>query len=296
MSDDLVFQGVYTALLTPFTNEKEIDKEAYENHLKFQIEAGVDGLVVCGTTGESPTFDDDEFTYLVETAVKYADGTCQVIAGSGSNNTQKTIHRSRISKDLGADGLLVVAPYYNKPNQDGMFMHYHTVADSVDLPLMVYNVPGRTSINIEPDTVAQLAEHPNIVAVKEASGDINQVMDVISLVPDDFGVLSGDDALTLPLVAAGGHGIVSVAGNAIPGMMVEYTAAALSGDHDQAKAWHYKLLPLFRSTFLESNPIPIKYALAAMGRMKNELRLPLAPLHTEHEEEVKSVLRNLNLI
>lgn len=296
MADDKVFRGLMTALVTPFDDNRTIDTQAWEKHLDYQLEGGVDGLVVCGTTGESPTFSDEEFEYLVKSAVKKADGNCPVIAGSGTNATNKSIHRSKIARDAGADGLLIVAPYYNKPTQRGLVEHYTTIADAVDIPLIVYNVPGRTSVNILPHTVAELARHPNIVAVKEASGNISQVMDVIDAVPLDFTVLSGDDAMTLPLIAAGGDGLVSVASNEVPELMSRYVGHCLDDDLVKARELHYRLLPLLKANFWESNPIPVKAALAMMGRMKNVLRPPLVPMSIEQEEKLREVLKKLGLL
>jgi len=288
--------GLHTAIVTPFTHSLAIDKEAYENHIRRQIEGGVDGLVVCGTTGESPSFSDKEFEYLIRTAVSISDGRCLIIAGSGTNATQKALHRSEIAAREGADALLIVAPYYNKPTQEGIAAHYTTIADSVEIPLMIYNVPGRTSINITPDTIARLAEHNNITSVKEASGDMNQIMDIIQKVPDDFAVLSGDDAMTLPLIAAGGHGTVSVAANEAPGLMKNYVDACLTSDMQKAQELHYKLLPLMKANFWQSNPIPVKAALSMMGYMENILRLPMVPLDKELEPKLKTVLKDLDLL
>lgn len=296
MADTNTFQGLYTAIVTPFTEEKEIDKSAYERHLEYQMEGGVDGLVVAGTTGESPTFSDEEFIYLVETAVKKTNDNIKIVAGSGSNDTQKSIHRSKLAKEAGADGLLVVSPYYNKPTQEGLFMHYLTIADAVDLPIMVYNVPGRTGVNIEVQTLVKMSEHSNIVSVKEASGNIGQIMNTIGTLPENVSVMAGDDGVTLPLMVLGGKGVVSVAANVAPALMRDYVDAALKGDFEQAREQHYKLLPLFRADFLESNPIPVKYAMHALGHMKNELRLPLSTLQSQNEEKMDKVLKDLGLI
>lgn len=292
----LDFNGLHTAIVTPFTHSLAIDKEAYEAHIRRQIEGGVDGLVVCGTTGESPSFSDEEFEYLIRTAVSISKGKCLVIAGSGTNATQKALHRSKIAEREGADALLIVAPYYNKPTQQGIAAHYTTIADSVEIPLMIYNVPGRTSVNITPDTIARLAEHDNIASVKEASGNMNQIMDIIQKVPDDFAVLSGDDAMTLPLIAAGGRGVVSVAANEAPGLMKSYVDACLNSGIQEARDLHYKLLPLMKANFWQSNPIPVKAALAMMGHMENILRLPMVPLEEELEPKLKTVLNNLDLL
>ncbi len=296
MAQEHIFRGLSVAIVTPFNEDFSIDKEAYVRHLNYMIDGGVDGLVVCGTTGESPTFSDDEFSYLIETAVSVSAGRCKVIAGSGSNDTAKSIKRSKLAKDLNADGLLIVAPYYNKPVQEGLLAHYRAIADATDLPVIVYNVPGRTSVNILPETIAKLAEHPNIVAVKEASGDIQQVMKIIGSVPSDFSVLSGDDAMTLPLIAAGGKGIISVAGNEVPAKMKKYADTCLSGNMDEARKLHYELQPLMLANFWQSNPIPVKAALSMMGRMKNILRLPLVPLDNKFESQLEKILQDLGAV
>jgi 4-hydroxy-tetrahydrodipicolinate synthase len=292
---DLTFRGLYTAIVTPFKDdaERSIDKDAYRRHLEFQIKGEVDGIVVCGTTGESPTFSDQEFEYLVKTAVEVADGNVQIIAGSGSNATNKSIKRSQIAEQAGADGLLIVGPYYNKPTQDGLIRHYTKIADSVEVPLVVYNVPGRTAVNIKPTTLAHMAEHPNIVAVKEASGDMNQILEVLASVPQDFAVLSGDDALTLPLIAAGGDGVVSVASNIVPIHMSAYVEHCLEDRMEHARESHYKLLPLMKANFWESNPIPVKSALAMKKRMDDIFRLPLAPLSEAYREPMMEILEDL---
>jgi len=296
MADDKVFRGLMTALVTPFDDDQSIDKKAWEKHLDYQLEGGVDGLVVCGTTGESPTFSDEEFEYLVKSAVKKAGGKCPVIAGSGTNATNKSIHRSKIARDAGADGLLIVAPYYNKPTQRGLVKHYTTIADAVDIPLIVYNVPGRTSVNILPHTVAELARHPNTVAVKEASGNISQVMDVIDAVPHDFTVLSGDDAMTQPLIPTGGHGVISVASNALPAPMRAWLDSLRAGDFPAAREQLRPLLPVFEATFAEPNPIPVKAACALMGLMELHYRLPLVPPTERTLNQLRQVLQPFGVL
>ncbi|MEX0684519.1 MAG: 4-hydroxy-tetrahydrodipicolinate synthase [Balneolales bacterium] len=290
------FTGLSVALVTPMDENLEIDTEAYEKHLKYQIDGGVDYLVVCGTTGESPNITDDEFSYLLSKAVELAGGRCGVIAGTGTNSTSKSIERSKVAEKLGAYGLLLVGPYYNKPSENGLLAHFRAIADSVSLPGIIYNVPGRTALNILPDTIVKLAGHPNIVAVKEASGNINQIMDVIARVPEDFTVLAGDDAMTLPTIACGGQGLISVAANEAPAMMKTYVDACLSGDFEKARLHHFNLLPLIRANFWESNPIPVKAALSYMGRMKNVLRLPMAPLDEKYVSELQDILQKLELI
>lgn len=296
MAEQHIFQGLSVALVTPFKEDFSIDKEAYVNHLDYMIDGGVNGLVICGTTGESPTFSDEEFEYLIGTAVEKAKGKCKVIAGSGTNATNKTLKRSSMAQKLGADGLLIVAPYYNKPVQEGLYQHYTTIADAVDIPLIIYNVPGRTAINILPETIARLAEHPNIVAVKEASGNMQQVLKIIAAVPDDFAVLSGDDAMSLPLIAAGGKGVVSVIGNEVPGKMKTFVDACLSDDIQNARKLHYELQPLMLANFWQSNPIPVKAAMSMMGRMENILRLPLVPLDKKFEPGLRDILDELGVL
>ena len=290
------FEGLYTAIVTPFTQTGEIDKKAYKRHIEYQLNNEVSGLVICGTTGESPSITDTEFKYLITAAREICGLAYPIIAGTGTNSTQKSIDRSKKAQDLKADALLIVSPYYNKPTQQGINDHYVSIADAVDIPLMIYNVPGRTSVNILPGTVAQMAEHPNIAGIKEASGNMQQIMATIQSVPDDFPVLSGDDAMTLPLIAAGGKGLVSVAGNEAPGLMSNYVQACLAGNMQRARKLHYRLLPLMKANFWQSNPIPVKAALSYMGRMQNSLRLPMVPLEIKYEAELKQILRDLNLL
>jgi len=292
----MLFKGLYTAVVTPFTNSGKIDKEAFKKHLDHQLSNNISGLVICGTTGESPSITDTEFDYLLTTARAFCGSDCQIIAGTGTNGTKKSIERSLIAQNLEADALLIVSPYYNKPTQNGIKAHYTAVADAVNIPLMIYNVPGRTSVNILPKTIAEMAKHPNIACIKEASGDMQQIMDIIKAVPDNFPVLSGDDAMTLPLIAAGGKGLVSVASNQVPGLMNDYVQACLDGNLTKAQNLHYKLLPLMKANFWQSNPIPVKAALSLMGRMQNNLRLPMTPLDGGYKEELQQILKDLNLI
>lgn len=288
-----VFSGLSVAAITPFHPDFSIDKESYTAHLNYLLDNGVDHLVISGTTGESPGFTDDEFHYLIQTAVSVvkSKGKGSVIAGSGSNDTAKSIHRSKMAQELGANGLLVVTPYYNKPMQKALIAHFNAVADSVSIPIMVYNVPGRTNVNLLPQTTLALSKHPNIVAIKEASNDMQQIMQVIELVPDDFGVFSGDDAMTLPIIAAGGKGLVSVVGNIVPRQTADYVAACLSGNFEQARKLHYALQPLMLFNFVETNPIPVKAALAKMGRIQNVLRLPLIPMSESLEPKMIELLK-----
>lgn len=290
-----MFNGLSTAVITPFSEDGSIDIAAFKRVLEYQISGGVDGIVVCGTTGESPTFSDEEFVLLMETARTITRNRCFLIAGVGSNDTKQVIHRASLAVSAGTDGLLVVSPYYNKPTQKSLIAHYLHIADRVNKPIMVYNVPGRTSVNILPDTIATLAAHQNIVAVKEACGDINQAMDVLAAVPANFTVLSGDDAMALPMIAAGAKGLVSVAANEAPHLFKQLVETCLAGDFEHARTLHYKLLPLMKVNFVESNPIPVKFAMSHLGFCKNELRLPLTPLSSRYEPEINQILLNLGL-
>ena len=279
MHDDMLFRGVAPALVTPFTAEDEIDDEAFCDLIDTQIEGGVSGLVVLGTTGENPTVTEEERHHLVDLAVETADGRVPVIVGTGTNNTQESVSFSEAAIEAGADGLLVVGPYYNKPSQAGFVAHVETIAEAADAPIILYNVPGRTSFNITAETTLQLAEEvPQVVGVKEASGDLEQIGDILHHRPDDFAVYSGDDEITLPLLAMGGDGAVSVISNALPEQFCQLVDAGLKGDLNTAREHHFDLLPAMRACFLETNPIPIKDVCAAMGWMEPHVRLPLVPM------------------
>lgn len=284
-----MFKGLYTALITPFTNDNKIDYSALENILNQQIDGGVTGLVVLGTTGESPTITDTERTELVKFICDHAKGKLQIIVGTGANSTDKTIKLSQEAEALGADGLLVVNPYYNKPTQEGLFQHFSTVANSVNIPIMLYNIQGRTAVNLETDTLIRLSKNKNIVAVKEASGDISQMMDVISKTSSDFTVLSGDDGLTYPLMALGGNGVVSVLSNILPNEMTSLVENSSNGNFNDAKEMHYKLLPLMNSMFLETNPIPAKTILAFQGVISENFRLPMTQMSNANKETLKEI-------
>ncbi|QEN07939.1 4-hydroxy-tetrahydrodipicolinate synthase [Oceanispirochaeta crateris] len=291
-----MFAGVYTALVTPFNDKKEIDKECLKKIVKFQLDKGISGLVPVGTTGESPTVTHQENMDVIEMVVKEVNGRVPVIAGTGSNSTDEAIRMTKIAKDIGANASLQVSPYYNKPTQEGLYQHFMTIADAVDLPVMVYNIQGRTGVNINTDTLMRLAKHENIVAVKEASGDLGQMMEVLRRKPADFDVLSGDDNLALPLVLLGGAGVVSVVSNIIPKRMEELVLAARQGELDKARKLHYDLLPLFKSMFVETNPIPVKTAMAAMGLIKDVYRLPLCQASEENRKFIQNVLKDYGLI
>ena len=289
-------QGVYTALVTPFAADGSVNEKALRELVDFQIAQGISGLVPVGTTGESPTLTHQEHHRVIEIVIEQTAGRVPVIAGTGSNSTQEAIALTRNAKAAGADYTLQVAPYYNKPSQEGLYRHFTAVADEVDLPVIIYNIPGRTGKNIENDTMFRLAEHPNIVGVKEASGNLAQMMDVIANTDDNFSVLSGDDNLGLPLIAAGGDGIVSVASNLIPRQMEEMVGLLLQGKIAEGRALHYTLLPLFKGMFLDTNPIPVKYAMARAGHMEEVFRLPLCPMEAGLKTRLDTVLQNLGLV
>jgi 4-hydroxy-tetrahydrodipicolinate synthase len=291
-----MYEGVFTALVTPFTQDGKLDEGALRRLVDFQIEEGIDGLVPVGTTGESPTLSGEETEAVIRITVEQARKRAPVIAGAGSNSTDKAIHLAQAAKRLGADATLQVAPYYNKPTAEGFLRHFTTIADAVDLPMVIYNIPGRTGKNIENSTMLKLAAHRRIVAVKEASGDINQMMNLIAQKPASFAVLSGDDNLAFPLIALGGKGVISVASNLVPGRMKEFVGAALKGQWDKARELHYKLLPLFKAIFIETNPIPIKAALAMKGMMEEVYRLPMCRMGEENRKTLASVLRELKIL
>jgi 4-hydroxy-tetrahydrodipicolinate synthase len=288
--------GVGTALVTPFTRNGEVDDQAVRRLGRRQIEAGIHFLVPCGTTGENPTLSDAERIRIVEILVDEAGGRVPVLAGAGGYDTREVIQLAGEMAQAGAAGLLSVTPYYNKPTQEGLYQHYRAIAESTPLPIVVYNVPGRTGCNVEPKTLSRLAEIPNIVGVKEASDNILQIAEVCHAVPPDFIVLSGSDAVTLPLMAIGGRGVISVASNEIPAEMVAMVEAAERGDFDDARAVHQRILPLMQINFVEANPIPVKAAMAAMGLIEETYRLPMCPPRPESKEKILRVLQSLDLL
>jgi len=291
-----MFEGVFTALITPFTKDGKLDEQALRKLVDFQIDQGIDGLVPVGTTGESPTLSPEETEQVIRIVVEQTGGRVPVIAGTGSNCTDKAIHMTEKAKQIGATASLQVAPYYNKPTGEGFFRHFTAIADAVDLPMVVYNIPGRTGKNIENPVMLKLAQHKNIVAVKEASGNISQMMDLIAKKPKDFAVLSGDDNLTYPLMALGGKGVISVASNAVPDRMKDLTHSALKGDWDRSRKLHYELLPLFKAIFLETNPIPIKATMAMKGFVEEVYRLPMCPMSAENKKALTEVLKQLKIL
>jgi 4-hydroxy-tetrahydrodipicolinate synthase len=288
--------GVGTAMVTPFARSGELDERAVRRLARRQIDAGVHFLVPCGTTGENPTLNDAERVRIVEILADEAGGQVPVLAGAGGYNTQEVIHLADEMRKAGASGLLSVTPYYNKPTQEGLFQHYAAIADSTPLPVILYNVPSRTGCNIETSTLVRLAAIPNIVGVKEASGNIGQMCDVCQAVPDDFVVLSGDDAITLPLMAIGGRGVISVASNEVPEEMVQMVDAAARGDFRTARAIHRRIMPLMHINFIEANPVPVKAAMAAMGLLDESYRLPMCGPRPDSRERIRAVLRALDLL
>ena len=283
-------RGCGTALVTPFTRSGDVDEHALRRLVEWQIGEGVHFLVPCGSTGEAVTLTMAEHRRVVEITVEVAEGRVPIVAGAGTNDTARAIAMSREMVAAGATHLLHVSPAYNKPPQRGILAHFRAIADAVDLPIVVYNVPGRTASNIEAKTTLALAEHPRIVAVKEASGNLAQVTDILRNRPTDFSVLSGDDSLTLPIMAAGGDGVISVVSNATPRLMARLADWCASGNFAEGRALAMKLTPWFEAAFVDANPIPVKAALAMMGRIDNVLRLPLVPLMEQHETRVRAAL------
>ena len=291
-----MFTGTGTALVTPFRRDGSLDESTLRALVKRQIAAGINFLVPCGTTGESPTLSHQEHLRVVEIAVELAKGKVPVLAGAGGYNTAEVITLARELADLGANGILSVTPYYNKPTQEGLYQHFKAIAEAVSLPIILYSVQGRTGVNIEPATVGRLSQVENIIGSKEASGNISQMSTILNAVPEDFLVLSGDDAITLPLIALGGRGVVSVASNEIPAEMTALTRLALAGDFAGARQVHRRFLPLMDINFVESNPIPVKAALAEMGLLEAVWRLPLVAPKLENRARIRAVLESLNLV
>ncbi len=289
------FTGVGTALITPFTRTGAVDEAAVRRLARRQIDGGADFLVPCGTTGESPTLSVEEKRRVVELVVEEAKGQVPVLAGAGGYDTKEVIHAAAEMQKAGATGLLSVTPYYNKPTQEGLYQHYKAIAESTPLPIVLYSVQGRTACNIEPATVERLAAIKNIVGVKEASGNMTQMAEICRTVPEDFLVISGDDALTVPLMAIGGRGIISVAANEIPAEMSQLVDAAERGDFAQARAIHTKLLPLLLVNFVESSPGPVKFAMSAMALCDEVYRLPMVPIKDASKQKILGVMRELGL-
>jgi len=289
------FTGCGTALVTPFKKDGSLDEAGVSRLAKRQVDAGIHFLVPCGTTGEVPTLTDAEQVRVVELVVKEAKGRVPVLAGAGGYNTHEVIEAGRRMRAAGADGILSVTPYYNKPTPEGLFQHYSAISDGVGLPIVVYNVPGRTGLNVDPATLVRLSSIANVVAVKEASGNVTQMCEICAAVPGDFIVLSGDDALTLPLMAVGGRGIISVASNEIPAEMSQMVELAERGDFAGARALHQRLLPLMQVNFIESNPIPVKSAMATLGLLEENYRLPMVPPRPAAKQRIEAVLQSLGI-
>ena len=289
-------RGCGTALVTPFRRDGSIDHDALRRLVQFQLREGIDFLVPCGTTGETPTLEHGEYLGVIRLVLEETAGKAPVIAGVGGNSTKKVIELAQEVERLGVQGILSVAPYYNKPTQEGLYQHFNAIAESTHLPVILYNVPGRTSSNIEPGTVARLSKVPNIVGIKEASGSITQQMEVLNEVDPGFRVLSGDDAFTLPLMALGGVGVISVASNEIPGPMTRLAHLLLDGRYDEARKLNAELLPLMQANFLETSPIPVKAALAMMGMIEEVYRLPLVPMRPENRAKLEKVLAAQGLL
>ena len=290
-----MFKGAFTAIVTPFKNG-QFDEAAYRELIEFQIKGGIHGIVPCGTTGESPTLSHAEHKRVVETCIDQVKKRVVVIAGSGSNNTAEAVELTQHAEAAGADAALMITPYYNKPTQEGLFQHYKTVASQTKIPIVVYNVPGRTSLNLLPETMARLAGIPHIVGLKDATGDLKQGCKTLELCGDKITVLSGDDFTTLPLLCVGGQGVISVVSNAAPGDMAGMCNAFFKGDLAKARALHYKMWPLTEAMFFETNPVPVKTALKLMGKITGEVRQPLCPMSTANEDKLRQVMQKYGLI
>jgi len=297
MSSQTKFQGTATAIVTPFKKDGSLDESALRRFVDFQIEGGVEALVPVGTTGENPTLTPEEHKRVIEIVIEQANKRVKVFAGAGSNCTADAIEKARFAKKAGADAALVVGPYYNKPTQGGYYQHFKAIAVAVDIPIIVYNVPGRTGGNIEASTILKMAEEiPNITMVKEASGNIAQIMEIARNKPEHFSLLSGDDAFAYPLMALGGEGCISVVANEAPREFSEMIRLCIKGNWKEALKLHYKLLPLMNANFIESNPIPVKAALSMMGLIEDVLRLPLVPMSDANRAKLRRVMEELGII
>lgn len=289
-------EGCGTALVTPFKPDGRLDRETLASLVMWQIQEGIDFIVSCATTGESPTLTHEEYLEVIRITTKTAAGRVPIVAGAGSNDTAHVVELVRILENEGVDAILSVSPYYNKPTQEGIYQHFRAIAQATPMPIILYNVPGRTGSNILPDTVLRLAEMPNIYGVKEASGDVSQIGDLCTRAPRGFRVFSGDDTLTLPVIALGGHGVISVAANEVPGMMTKFCRACLEGRWDEARSWNRKLYPLLKINFVETNPIPVKAALALMGKISEVYRLPLVKISADARTRLARALMDLELV
>ncbi len=291
-----LFAGCGTALVTPFLHDGKLDENSLKSFVDFQISSGIDFLVPCGTTGESATMTIEEHLSVVDIVNRQAGGRVPVLAGAGGNNTVKIVELAKETAALGVDGLLSVTPYYNKPTQNGLYEHYKKIAEAVNKPIILYNVPSRTMCNMLPETVLRLSQIPNIAGLKEASGNIGQIGEIAAIMPEDFILLSGDDPNTLPLIALGGSGVISVVSNQAPAMIKKLVDLCLQGDFKEAMVWQKKLLPLFKANFIETNPIPVKAGLSLMGKMEAHYRLPLTPLKTQNLELLEEIMKETGLI
>src|SRR5216684_2982922 len=290
-------RGCGTALVTPFSQDGAVDENALRNLVAWQVESGIDFLVPCGTTGETPTLNHDEWLRVIDVTIEVVAGRVPIVAGATSNSTQEAVTKAKeVAARPGVNFILTASPYYNKPTQEGQFRHFRAIAEAVDKPVLLYNVPGRTSANLEPATLARLAEVPNIVGVKEASGNMTQIAEVLNSVPANFLVFSGDDAVTLPVISLGGVGIISVASNEIPHEMAEMTRAALNNDWQTARTIHRKFLPLMQANFIESSPLPVKAVLAMMGKIEEVYRLPLLPMRRDTRSKLQKIVTEVGLI
>jgi len=290
-----MFKGSIVAIVTPFKGG-EVDEEAYRELIEFQIENNTSAIVPCGTTGESATLNIEEHNRVVDIAIDAVNKRVPVIAGTGGNSTSEAIELTAHAKKAGADATLQVTPYYNKPTQEGLYLHFKAIADAVALPQVLYNVPGRTSVNMLPETVARLAKFPEIVAIKEASGDIGQMAEIVRLAGEDITLISGDDNLTLPILSIGGKGVISVVANIVPRDTADMLTAWEDGNYKKAKDFFFKLFPLCQAMFYETNPVPVKTSLALMGKIRDELRLPLAPMAPANLEKLKKALKSYGVL
>lgn len=296
MVNDMLFKGVYTALVTPFDYEGNVNEKALRNNIRYQIDGGVDGIVVLGTTGEAPTLNHDEQHRIIQIAIDEVDDLFPILVGTGSYSTEATIENTRIAAELGADGALVITPYYNRPTQEGIYRHFQALTESVGLPVIVYNHPGRTGQNLQPQTLKRIADLPNIVGFKDCSGNMLQIMEVVENIVKsrpDFSVLSGDDIVTLPMMSLGGHGVISMMSNLLPRQMKFLVDAAANGDFETARNWHYRLLSLFKASGIETNPSPIKAMMNICGMEVGECRLPLCEMLPENLSALLEVMQKV---
>jgi len=294
--DTAKFRGTTVALVTPFKDDGSLDEENIKALVEWQIQEGTDVILAAGTTGEAATLSMEEHEHLMGLICEQVAGRVPVVCGAGSNCTREALFLTRCAESFGADAVLSVGPYYNKPTQEGFYRHFREIADSTDLPIMIYNVPGRTGSNISADTTLKLAEIPNIIAVKEASGNMSQISAILRNRPADFLVLSGDDGIALPLMSLGADGVISVVANQVPGPLKQMVSAAFAGDWEEARRIHFRLLPLMEANFVESNPIPVKTSLAMMGRLRENFRLPMTPASRGTRDKLAAILEELDLI